>query len=127
MPAHPLTARVRSSLLARVLVMGMALAAPAHGEGVLPNEATKAMQKAADQKFAEGNKLFKAGKFEEAIVAFQQAHDIVSSPDSTLMIARAQQNQGDLLKAHEAYNTALTEAEAATQVDEKYRPTLQSI
>jgi hypothetical protein len=110
------------SLLAATLLVSL----PSWAEGVSVADATSAQHKSADKKLAEGRKLFKAGKFEAAIAAFEAAHEIVANPEARLMKARAHQNLGELVKARAAYAAAIAEGEPAVQHNEKYRDTLQS-
>ena len=101
-------------------------APPSRAEGVPVADATSAQNKQAAQKLAEGQKLFKAGKLEQALNALHAAHDIVADPQARLLIARAHQNTGDLVKALDEYTATVSEARAAVQHSEKYRETLQS-
>jgi tetratricopeptide (TPR) repeat protein len=108
------------------LVGSFVLVRPCHAAGVAPAEASVAQRKSADRKLAEGKKLLKAGKVDQALVAFEAAHDTVAQPEAALMIARAQQSMGELVKAHAAYTRAVAEAEAALGSDEKQREVLQA-
>jgi hypothetical protein len=110
-------------LAATLLVALQLLASLAHAQGVSIDQATPAQHKAAKKKLAEGQKLFKAGKLEQAIQAFEAAWAIVHEPEARLMLARSHQNQGELLKAHAAYSEAVTEAEAAAREDTSHRET----
>jgi hypothetical protein len=92
-------------------------AVPAWAEGVPLREATKAQQKSAQKKFDHGKRLFDAGQFDQALKAFKDAHAVVKSAGTSLMIARTQQNLGDLLAAREHYRAALAEAEAGSAHD----------
>jgi hypothetical protein len=100
--------------------------APVIAEGPPLGVATPAQQKDFKKKFGQAQKLFKAGKFDEAIRAFEQAYDAVADPEARLMIARAQQNLGQLPKAHAEYVTAIAELESAVQQGDKYRDLLEA-
>jgi hypothetical protein len=113
-------------LFAPVLAVAVLVATPSRAEGVPVADATSAQKKSAERKLSEGQKLFKAGKFDEAIAAFAAAHEIVATPEARLMMARSYQNSGELLKARDEYMAAIAEARAAVQQNEKYRQTLQS-
>jgi hypothetical protein len=116
-------ARALSVALFAVTVL---VALPSRADGVSVADATSAQHKSADKKLAEGRKLFKAGKFEEAISAFEAAHEIVANPEARLMAARAHQNLGELVKARADYKRAIAEGEPAVQHNGKYRDSLQS-
>ena len=118
-------AKFAQALFALTLAAQVGVVRPCHAQGVAIAEATPAQRKSADKKLAEGKKLLKAGKAEQAIAAFESAHDTVADPEARLMIARAQQGMGDLLKAHAAYTLAVTETEALRS-DAKYRDLLQA-
>ena len=117
-------AKLSRCLSAAMLVVSLT-AAPARAEGPPIAVATPAQQKDFGKKLARGNKLFKAGKFDEAIKVFEQAYEVVADPEARLMIARAQQNQGELLKAHAEYSAAVAELEASVQHGDKYRDLLK--
>jgi hypothetical protein len=114
----------RNCFVSALLVSLLAL--PAHADGVPVSAAQPAQTKALGKKLAEGNKLFKAGKFDQALRVFQEAYEIVADPEARLMIARTQQSMGDLPKAHAEYQAAIADAQAAVQHHDKYRETLQA-
>jgi hypothetical protein len=114
------------ALFAPVIAVTLLVSLPSRAEGVSVVDATSAQHKSADKKLAEGHKLFKAGKLELAIAAFEAAHEIVANPEARLMTARAHQNLGELVKAHADYAAAVAEGEPAAQHNAKYRDTLQS-
>lgn len=104
----------------------LALAGAGHAQGVALDEATPAQQRSAEKKRAEGQKLFKAGKLDQALSAFEASWAAVRHPEARLMLARCHQNQGELLKAHAAYSEAMTVAEAALRTDPQHRETLRA-
>jgi hypothetical protein len=114
------------ALSASLLAATLLVALPSRAGGVSVADATSTQHKAAEKKLAEGRKLFKAGKFEEAIAAFEAAHEIVANPEARLMAARAHQNLGELVKARADYTAAIEEGEPAVQHNGKYRETLQA-
>jgi hypothetical protein len=81
----------------------------------------------ARKKFDQGKKLYTAGKLEQAIGAFRESHDAVADPRTSLMIARAERDGGELLAAHDAYRTALLEAEEAARRDPALESTARDI
>jgi hypothetical protein len=89
--------------------------------------ATGAQKRDAEKKFAEGKKLFEKGQFDRAAERFRASHDSVADPKSSLMLATALRNTGDLLTARAEYRRARAEAEDAVTTDEKYRSTLAQI
>ncbi len=113
-------------VLVGALALSLSVAPAAWASGASPLDATPAQQKSFDKKLAEANKLFKAGKFDKALEAFKAAHEVMAGPDARLMIARCQQNLGDLLAAHAEYSAAFEEAQALVQQKEKYRETMDA-
>ena len=121
-----------SSLSARLpcllaVAVGLFVNAPAWARGVAVEDATAKQKSDVERKLSEGKKLVAKGKFEEAIARFREAHDIVQSPEATLMIARARRDTGELVAAHADYLTALEEAETAAKAEPKYESTLAAI
>jgi hypothetical protein len=90
-------------------------------------DASPAQKRDAERKFAEGQKLFEKGKFDEAMARFRASHDRVADPKASLMIATALRNTGDLLTARAEYKKARAEAEHAVKTDESYGSTLTKI
>lgn len=88
--------------------------------------ATAAERKQANRKLDEGRKLLKAGKVEQAIRALQASRDIVADPEAELLLARAHQNSGELVRALAEYEQTVAEARAAARADAKYTSTLQT-
>jgi tetratricopeptide (TPR) repeat protein len=104
------------------------VAPAAAADGVPIYEATKAQLKSAEQTYRAGDRLYEAGEYEQAIGAFRASHDIVASPNSSLMIARALREIGRLREAHAAFAAALGEADAAAaRSPKKYGRTLKAI
>src|SRR5690242_15564274 len=91
-----------------LLVAGVGVTLPASAEAPTPAETAK-----AKKQIDKGQTLYKKGKLDEAYAAFSAAHDIVPDPKATLMMARIQRDRGELLKAHDTYQTALREAQDA--------------
>jgi hypothetical protein len=77
--------------------------------------------------FVAGNELYDAGQYEEAITAFRASHDIVASPNTSYMIARCLRELGRLRQAHTQFRSALREAEAAAEHDDKYAATAEAL
>ena len=91
-------------------------------------EATPAELKSAQQTFLAGNRLYDAREFAHAITAFRASHDIVASPNSSLMIARCHRELGKLREAVLSFREALAEASAAAARDKrKYGSTLAAV
>ncbi len=111
--------------LSALLALSLCVAHPAWAASSSPLDATPAQRKSFDKKLAEANKLFKAGKFDKALAAFREAHDLVASPEARLMAARCQQNLGELLAAHTEFNAAFEEAQALSQQNDKYRKVME--
>lgn len=118
--------KIASSLFLGALVAELLLVSPSWAEGVSVGAATGAERKQAAHELAKGQKLFKAAKFSEAIVALSKSHDIVADPEVRLLIARAHQNGGDLVKALSEYTGTVREARDAARQNDKYRAVLET-
>jgi len=113
----------RSWLVAlALLVAGFSVTPPALAETPTPAETAK-----AKKQIDKGQALYKKGKLDEAYAAFSAAHDIVPEPKATLMMARIQRDRGELLKAHDTYQTALKEAQDAEAQGQSKRATADEI
>jgi hypothetical protein len=110
-----------------VVAISLLVTVPAWADGVAVGSASAKQRNAAEQKLAEGKKLLAKGKFDDAIARFREAHDIVKSPEATLLIARARRDTGELVAAHADYLTAVDEAETAAKAEPKYEGTLAAI
>lgn len=110
------------------LVVSLSVIDPmlARGAGVEVERATKEQLTAAQTTFQAANKLFDAGRFEEAITAFRASYDIVRSPNSVLMVARCQRELGRLGEAFANYTSALADAERVAKSDPKYEATTKA-
>jgi hypothetical protein len=86
--------------------------------------ATKEQWSAAQKTFKVGDDLYDAGRFAEAITAYRASYEIVASPNSRLMIARALREQGLLAEAHVEFEATLSEAQAGLASDPKYESTV---
>lgn len=95
-------------------------------EGVALAQATPEQLHAAERTFDAANELYDAKRYDEAVSAFRASHDIVASPNSSLMMARSLLKLDRLGKAYAAYQTAVKEADAAAAGDAKYKPTQQA-
>lgn len=79
-------------------------------------------KKGAQTTFRAANDLFDAGRYEEALTAFRASYEIVHSPNSHLMIARALRELGRLVEAYEELTATVKEARAA---GERYERTAE--
>lgn len=122
-----IVALMRSWALASVCAL-LTVMAPlrAFGAGAEVEKATKDQLAAAATTFEAANKLFDAGRFEEAITAFRASYDIVRSPNSVLMVARCQRELGRLGEAYANYKSALADAERIAKTVPKYDDTTQA-
>jgi hypothetical protein len=126
---RPLCPRSSGACAALALSLALALSsAHAAAAGTPIYEATPAELKSAQQTFAAGNRLYDAREFAHAITAFRASHDIVASPNSSLMIARCYRELGKLREAVLSFREALAEASAAAARDKrKYGSTLDAV
>lgn len=76
------------------------------------------------KKFGDGVKLYKAGKFADALPLFQEVVQATASPNAHLYIGYCQSELGHDAEAYEAFNLAIKESSA--QDAEKYEQTKQA-
>lgn len=103
----------------RVVAFGAAVAL--HAGASLAGDAStpEKEQKAGAQKtFDAGSKLYDAHQFEEALAAFRASYQIVPSPNSHLMVARALRELGRDVEAYAEYDAV---AKEAAKRGEKYQ------
>ena len=112
--------------LAGVALMVVSLGAGiAHAGGVGVDQASKAQLDAARTPYLEAKKAFDAGDFETAARGFQESYDVVASPNSHLMWAKALDKLGRVAKAYRTAKAVVPEAEAAASKDKKYERTAE--
>jgi hypothetical protein len=78
--------------------------------GAAVDAATPAQQQRAQELYNEGVGHFKAGRHADAAESFRKSYEVVASPNSHLMYARALRDAGKLVDAYE--ELALTQQEA---------------
>jgi hypothetical protein len=94
--------------------------------GVPLEQATEEQKAAAKEKYKAGTAAFDARKYEDALKFFQESYNLVSSPNSHLLVARAMARVGRRVDAYNEYRAVVAEAEAAAQASDKYQQTLQA-
>jgi hypothetical protein len=94
--------------------------------GATAADATKEQWAAAQTTFKVGDDLYDAGRYTEAVTAYRASYEIVASPNSRLMIARALREQGKLIDAHLEFRATLDEARASAAADGKYEGTVSA-
>ncbi len=108
--ASPSSRAVRH--LARLTCGLSILAAPAlaSAAGANPETASASEKSQAQTRYLRGVKEYKAGDYEHAAQAFKSSYEIVASPNSHMMFARALREAGHFDQAYEEF--ALTQNEA---------------
>jgi hypothetical protein len=105
-------------------VLGVALLvvpAVARADGVPPAAATPLQREQAQSRFLRGKDLMDKRQYSEALVEFRASHDIVSSPNTRLEIARDLRASGQLVAAYAEYGRAAVEAKELASEDDRYR------
>jgi hypothetical protein len=92
----------------------------AYAEGASVTSATDVQKEEAGSSFKRGAEAFHAGQLDVALAAFQRSLDVVSSPNSRLMLARTLIKLGRPAEAYAQFERTLIDAEQAAKVDEKY-------
>jgi hypothetical protein len=112
--------------LAALLVSSMATTAwaqapvPAPVPAPAPGPANDA---ALASRFADAQKAFDAGRFEEALQGFQSLVDETKSPNAMLYVARSLRSLKRLPEAHDAMRATAREATARAATEAKYAST----
>src|SRR5215469_10581808 len=99
----------------------LALPAAARADGVLPAAATPLQREQAQSRFLRGKDLMDKGQYQDALAEFRASHDIVSSPNTRLEIARDLRASGQLVAAYAEYGRAAVEAKEVASEDDRYR------
>jgi len=103
-------------------IMGAVVLAAAAGllfaPGARAQEASEEDRERARAAYARGQELFRAGSFEEAEAAFEEAFEAVPNPVVLVSIGEARQRQGDAAGAVEAFEQYLEEREDAPDREE---------
>ena len=105
----------------------IASARPALADGVHIEDASPAQLRAAQKTFEAADELYDGEQYEAAIKAFRTSFEIVASPNSQLMIARAMRKLGNLADAYVELESAMDLATAAAKKDPKYEPTAKAV
>jgi hypothetical protein len=104
---HPRKRRARAGWLVLAAILCACAAAPsAYAASGADANTTMALAK-----FDIGRKAFEAGKFEEALLAFQESYSLSASPNSELFIARCFRALGKVASAYTSYKRAAHEAQ----------------
>jgi hypothetical protein len=114
------------SLTVRVGLAALLVAATAGAKGVSVETATRAQLREAKEPFLAGMAAMEAHKFEEAAKDFRTSYDIVASPNSQLMLARALAQLGRLAEAYRELEGVIAEVNALASEQKKYRNTEES-
>jgi len=94
--------------------------------GAPTSDASADAKETAQKVYAQAVDHYRAGRLLEALAAFRASYDIVASPNSHLMIARAMRDHGDIVEAYAEYGRLIVEAETAAEHDPKYAATAQA-
>ncbi len=120
-----------ASALTRILIWGasslvLTVAPASFADGVPPDQATAVQREQAQSKFTKGRKLFQKKKYEEALQELRASHEIVSSPNTRLMIARCLQEMGRLVEAYAEFGRTAVEARELERADRRYAQAAES-
>ena len=130
--SHSPRARLASALASRLApARGLAAAAlaafvlaqasPARADGVLPAAATAVQREQAQSRFVRGKDLMARQSYDAALVEFRASHDIVSSPNTRLELARCLLAMGKLVDAYAELGRTAIEAKELRAEDNRYQ------
>jgi hypothetical protein len=94
---------------------------PALADGVLPEAATPVQREQAQSRFLRGKDLVARRKFDEALSEFRASHEIVSSPNTRLEIARCLREMGRSVAAYAEFGRTSVEAKELKAQDNRYQ------
>lgn len=112
-----------AALVASAALASAALSHDAYAAGVPLAEATPAQKQSAQLRYEQGAAHFNQRRFAEAAEEFRASYEIVASPNSHLMLARALRESGRLAEAYTEIEAALAEATDLAAADARYGPT----
>ncbi len=108
-------------VLLACLVAGPWLSAqPAWAQGAAVDEATAGQKKAAQREFNKAMTAFRAKRFDEALAGFRASYDIVTSPNTRLMVVHVLVDMGKTVPAYWEAQATVEAAEAAAARDKRY-------
>jgi hypothetical protein len=103
-----MTRQLRVAIVTALLALSPCMAGAASASG-----STEEEKKAAQKMFEAGDGLYESGRFDDAIAAFKNSHDLVASPNSRLMLARSLREAGRNNDACEEFRGTIHDAEAS--------------
>jgi hypothetical protein len=112
--------RLRASAVAVSLAVAV-LPAPALADGVLPAAATPVQREQAQARFMRGKELLAKKQYEQALTEFRASHEIVTSPNTRLEIARCLRAMGRPVAAYAELGRAAVEAKELVSQDNRYQ------
>jgi hypothetical protein len=113
---------MRRTLLVVTAIAALGVLAPdARADGVAPVAATAVQREQAQAKFKRGRDLLVKKQYAEALAEFRASHDIVSSPNARLEIARCLREMGKLVAAYAEFGRTAIEAKEMLAQDSRYQ------
>jgi hypothetical protein len=91
-----------------------------------PREVSSKTKEVAQKVYLQGVDHYRAGRMVDALAAFRASYELVPSPNSHLMLARALRDRGELVEAYSEYGKLMVEADAAAAADAKYDASAQA-
>ncbi|HQP37815.1 MAG TPA: hypothetical protein PLI95_21680 [Polyangiaceae bacterium] len=113
-------------LLAAALAAATSVTQPSWAVGVSPESATAIQREQAQARFVRGRTHFDKRGFDKALEEFRASHDIVSSPNTRLMIARCLREMGRHVEAYAEFGRTAIEAKELERSDRRYQQAAQS-
>jgi hypothetical protein len=111
---HVLAAAAAFAFLAAVSSFAMA-------DGASPGVATPVQRVQAQARFARGRELMAKKQFDQALAEFRASHEIVTSPNTRLEIARCLRAMGRTVAAYAELGRAAVEAKELVAQDNRYQ------
>jgi hypothetical protein len=118
--------RSRVALAACFTALVVTAAPAARADGVMPAVATPVQREQAQARFARGKELLAKKQYEEALAEFRASHEIVSSPNTRLELARCLRAMGRLVAAYAELGRTAVEAKELVGQDNRYQRAFDS-
>jgi hypothetical protein len=115
--------RYRALLGYGILACAVLVAPVVHASGLAPGDATAAQKKEAIEHFDAGKRAAEANNWDKAVTELRASLDVVDSPNTRLLLARAMRDSGQVEDAWVQYGQTVDSATALALKDDHYAKT----
>lgn len=115
-----------SLILGTALALSLGTGTTARAAGVEPAKATPVQREQAQSRFLKGRELYKAKKYEDALVELNASLDIIASPNTRLYVGRCLRELGRTVAAYAELGRTAVEAKELLRDDTRYEKAAQA-